>query len=71
MEDDQGAEVDIDTFPILLELSGIPNLVFKLAGEEYSEFTVNLTDGSPPRSDLQIVNSKETNLFLHFTLYSN
>ncbi|OXA46706.1 hypothetical protein Fcan01_18080, partial [Folsomia candida] len=42
LEDDQGAEVDSDVFHILLEIENIPNIVFKLGGEESHHITINL-----------------------------
>lgn len=40
LEHDQGAEVDIDVFPILLDQLTIPNLNFKVSGEEVTEISI-------------------------------
>lgn len=33
VEDNEGAEIDEDSYPILLQLQEIPNIVFKRQGE--------------------------------------
>ena len=40
-EDEQGAEIDIEVFPILLDQPTIPNIVFHLKGEHTSQLTIN------------------------------